>query len=142
MENKENSNQPSNPSRLSLRKTKKTLSMTEDCINNTNCQRTAEENFLILNKLSSFIQPLNCDGSGSGTLDSNNKPHTFDANCYVQNGKINFSKLITDEVLAADYKLIEQAKKSVSSFIKISPKKTYFKRFLFFLRQMLLAQLH
>lgn len=40
-------------------------------------------------------------------------PQQFDAKCYIENGKINFGKLITDEVLAADYKLVEQAKKTV-----------------------------
>ncbi|XP_052897969.1 protein phosphatase 1L isoform X2 [Anopheles moucheti] len=39
------------------------------------------------------------------------KPKTYDARCYVQNGSINFGKIITDEVLAADYDLVEAAKK-------------------------------
>lgn len=39
-------------------------------------------------------------------------PKTFDAKCYVQPGnKINYGKMITDEVLFADYKLVEKAKK-------------------------------
>lgn len=39
-------------------------------------------------------------------------PKTFDAKCYVQSGnKINYGKMITDEVLFADHKLVEKAKK-------------------------------
>uniref|UniRef100_A0A182VSH7 PPM-type phosphatase domain-containing protein n=1 Tax=Anopheles minimus TaxID=112268 RepID=A0A182VSH7_9DIPT len=47
--------------------------------------------------------------SGSGPAPV--KPKTYDARCYVQNGSINFGKIITDEVLAADYDLVEAAKK-------------------------------
>lgn len=43
------------------------------------------------------------------------KPTTYEAKCYVSNGSINFGKIITDEVLAADYNLVEMAKK-VSNF--------------------------
>ena len=39
-------------------------------------------------------------------------PKTFEAKCYVQNGnKINFGRMITDEVLFADHKLVEKAKR-------------------------------
>jgi len=42
-------------------------------------------------------------------------PKTFEAKCYIQNGKtINFGKMITDEVLYADHKLVEKAKKAVN----------------------------
>uniref|UniRef100_A0A182P4N3 PPM-type phosphatase domain-containing protein n=1 Tax=Anopheles epiroticus TaxID=199890 RepID=A0A182P4N3_9DIPT len=47
--------------------------------------------------------------SGSGPAPA--KPKTYEARCYVQNGSINFGKIITDEVLAADYDLVEAAKK-------------------------------
>uniref|UniRef100_A0A182MMC8 PPM-type phosphatase domain-containing protein n=1 Tax=Anopheles culicifacies TaxID=139723 RepID=A0A182MMC8_9DIPT len=47
--------------------------------------------------------------TGSGPVPV--KPKTYDARCYVQNGSINFGKIITDEVLAADYDLVEAAKK-------------------------------
>lgn len=43
------------------------------------------------------------------------KPTTYEAKCYVSNGSINFGKIITDEVLAADHDLVEMAKK-VSNF--------------------------
>lgn len=39
-------------------------------------------------------------------------PKTFEAKCYVQNGKpVNYGKMISDEVLYADYNLVEKAKK-------------------------------
>lgn len=42
-------------------------------------------------------------------------PKTFEAKCYVQNGsKINYGKMITDEVLSADHKLVEKAKKQTN----------------------------
>uniref|UniRef100_A0A1B0AIU1 PPM-type phosphatase domain-containing protein n=1 Tax=Glossina pallidipes TaxID=7398 RepID=A0A1B0AIU1_GLOPL len=41
-------------------------------------------------------------------------PRQFEAKCYIDNGRINFGKLITDEVLAADYKLVEAAKKTTN----------------------------
>lgn len=42
------------------------------------------------------------------------KPKQYDAKCYIDNGKINFGKLLTDEVIAADYALVEKAKKSTN----------------------------
>lgn len=47
--------------------------------------------------------------SGSGPAPV--KPKTYEARCYVQDGSINFGKIITDEVLAADYDLVEAAKR-------------------------------
>ena len=41
-------------------------------------------------------------------------PPNYEAKCYIENGKINFGKMISDEVLSADFKLVEQAKKTVS----------------------------
>lgn len=39
-------------------------------------------------------------------------PKTYEAKCYIQNGKsVNYGKLITDEVLFADFNLVEKAKK-------------------------------
>lgn len=42
------------------------------------------------------------------------KPKQYEAKCYIDNGKINFGKLLTDEVIAADYALVEKAKKSTN----------------------------
>jgi protein phosphatase 1L len=39
------------------------------------------------------------------------KPKILDAHCYIDKGAVNFGKLITDLVLAADYDLVEKAKK-------------------------------
>ncbi|XP_075153508.1 protein phosphatase 1L isoform X2 [Haematobia irritans] len=78
-----------------------------------------------------FTQQLNSllRGAGGGSnaknnfFNNNNKdtnceddgpPQQFEASCYLENGKINFGKLITDEVLAADHKLVEAAKKSTN----------------------------
>ncbi|XP_055599914.1 protein phosphatase 1L isoform X2 [Uranotaenia lowii] len=55
------------------------------------------------------------NGGKSGQQQQNTKPKTYEAKCYVQNGSINYGKIITDEVLAADYDLVEMAKK-VSNF--------------------------
>lgn len=42
-------------------------------------------------------------------------PKTFDAKCYVQgSNKINYGKMISDEVLFADYKLVEKARKQMN----------------------------
>lgn len=39
-------------------------------------------------------------------------PKTFEAKCYVQNGKtVNYGRMIFDEVVYADYNLVEKAKK-------------------------------
>lgn len=54
------------------------------------------------------------NGTSGGGESVPAKPKTYDARCYVQNGSINFGKIITDEVLAADYDLVEAAKKMVS----------------------------
>lgn len=51
----------------------------------------------------------NAGGSG-GTA----APPTFEAQCYIEHGRINFGKLITDEILSADHKLVQQAKLAVS----------------------------
>lgn len=40
-------------------------------------------------------------------------PQSQEAKCYIENTRINFGKLITDEILAADYKLVQAARKAV-----------------------------
>lgn len=42
------------------------------------------------------------------------KPKQYEAKCYIDGDKINFGKLLTDEVIAADYALVEKAKKSTN----------------------------
>lgn len=42
-------------------------------------------------------------------------PKTYEAKCYVDSGsKVNFGKMITDEVLFADHKLVEKAKRQTN----------------------------
>lgn len=40
-------------------------------------------------------------------------PQSQEAKCYIENTRINFGKLITDEILAADYKLVQAARRNV-----------------------------
>lgn len=89
---------------------KKSLSTADDC-NGTkgNCNRDQD---VFLNKLNSIVRTKD---SFMKTASSNVKPQQYEARCYIDaNRNINFGKLITDEVLAADYKLVEKAKKDVS----------------------------
>uniref|UniRef100_A0A182FNB6 PPM-type phosphatase domain-containing protein n=1 Tax=Anopheles albimanus TaxID=7167 RepID=A0A182FNB6_ANOAL len=51
------------------------------------------------------------NGTGAASAVPEVKPKTYEARCYVQNGSINFGKIITDEVLAADHDLVEAARK-------------------------------
>ena len=44
----------------------------------------------------------------------NAPPPSYEAKCYIEHVRINFGKLITDEILTADHKLVEQAKLTVS----------------------------
>ncbi|XP_055642542.1 protein phosphatase 1L isoform X2 [Toxorhynchites rutilus septentrionalis] len=53
--------------------------------------------------------------NGKAGQSASTKPQTYEAKCYVQNGSINYGKIIKDEVLAADYDLVEMAKR-VSNF--------------------------
>ncbi|XP_068151021.1 protein phosphatase 1L [Drosophila tropicalis] len=52
----------------------------------------------------------NINGQNGG----DNAPPNLEAKCYIENGRINFGKLITDEILSADYKLVEQAKRATN----------------------------
>lgn len=88
---------------------RKTYSQTEECINKANCSNP-EQDLLILNKLTSIVRPMTRDGSAN---EANKKPQSYEAKTYIEKGVINFGKMMTDEVLAADYKLVEQAKKTV-----------------------------
>lgn len=97
-------------------------SVTDDCGSKKSSNKDSPDVFTL--QLNSLLRGV---GGGSSIKDSflnnnNNKdsstndakgPQQFDAKCYIENGKINFGKLITDEVLAADHKLVETAKKTV-----------------------------
>lgn len=88
---------------------KKSLSTADDC-NGTkgNCNRDQD---VFLNKLNSIVRTKD---SFLKTTNNNVKPQQYEARCYIDKDRnINFGKMITDEVLAADYKLVEKAKKEV-----------------------------
>ena len=99
------------------------FSVNDDCSSKQTSNKDSSDVFTL--QLNSLLRGV---GGGSSVKDSflnnnnNNKdapandgnvPQQFDAKCYIENGKINFGKLITDEVLAADHKLVEAAKKTV-----------------------------
>lgn len=87
---------------------KKSLSTTDDCNGaKSNCNR---EEDVFLNKLNAIVRTKD----SFLRKEKNAKPQQFEARCYIdKDRKINFGKLVTDEVLAADYKLVERAKKEV-----------------------------
>lgn len=91
---------------------KKSASTAEDCTSRENCTQD-----VFVNKLNSMIKPKNQFANNSNNNNNNNnnakQPQTYDGRCYIDNGKINFGKMLTDEVLAADYKLVEAAKRTV-----------------------------
>jgi len=64
----------------------------------------------------SFLNNNNNAPNGAGHA----PPPNYEAKCYIENGRINFGKLITDEIMSADYKLVEQAKRAVSAFSSFS----------------------
>lgn len=81
---------------------------------------TPIETDIYTQKINSLIRPL---GSNNLFNINNNEiskqkgpPPKYEAHCYLENGRVNFGKLISDEVLAADYKLVEAAKKTVGFF--------------------------
>lgn len=98
---------------------RKSLSTTDDCTSPRG-NNTQRETDVFTSKLNSLIRPLGKDNLfniSNNAKDAGTKqapPTSFDAKCYIENGKINFGKMITDEVLAADYKLVEAAKKSTN----------------------------
>ncbi|XP_053957303.1 protein phosphatase 1L isoform X1 [Anastrepha ludens] len=117
--NKEN-NEPSVRRRDSLRKAHSTA---DDC-KASSVSKQQKDTDVFTSKLNSLMRGGNAakealfggGGKESGKEDGkwNGPPQNFDAKCYIENGKINFGKLITDEVLAADYKLVEAAKKTTN----------------------------
>ncbi|XP_017481753.1 PREDICTED: protein phosphatase 1L isoform X3 [Rhagoletis zephyria] len=118
--NKEN-NEPSVRRRDSLRKAHSTA---DDCKASSGGKKPKDTD-VFTSKLNSLMRGSNAAkdalfGGGSGKDagsdggKKNGPPQNFDAKCYIENGKINYGKLITDEVLAADYKLVEAAKKTTN----------------------------
>lgn len=86
---------------------RKSYSTAEDCIGKPNCNR---EQDIFMDKLNSIVRTKD---SFLNKNAQNTKPKELEAKCYIDNGKINFGKILTDETLLADYKLNEAAKKMV-----------------------------
>lgn len=109
----------SSPNSLAQRRSsfKKSYSTAEDCIGGkTNCNR---EQDVFMDKLNSIVRTKD-SLLKSNNNNNNARPKTQDAKCYIENGAINFGKMISDEVLVADYKLVENAKKAVGeSFFSV-----------------------
>lgn len=89
---------------------KKSYSTAEDCGPKGNCNRDSD---VFMDKLNSIIRTKDHFMTNNNNNNNNGKPQTYAGKCYIENGKINFGKMLTDEVLAADYKLVEAAKKTV-----------------------------
>uniref|UniRef100_A0A0K8TR79 Putative serine/threonine protein phosphatase n=1 Tax=Tabanus bromius TaxID=304241 RepID=A0A0K8TR79_TABBR len=112
LENKENE---SNTALARRRESfKKSYSTAEDCAASKNATKETD---VFTSKLNALIRPLakdnmlNVNNNNGGNVKA---PQIFDAKCYIENGKINFGKMITDEVLSADFKLVETAKKTTN----------------------------
>lgn len=90
---------------------KKSLSTTDGTHVGVNSLQRESDNFLKkLNSIRQTKESLLQKASGN-----NAKPQQYEARCYIEkDGNITFGKMISDEILAADYKLIEMAKKEVS----------------------------
>lgn len=89
---------------------KKSLSTADDCTGSKkNCN---QEQDAFLNKLNSIVRTKD---SLLKTNNNNVQPPTYEAKCYIDKAKkINFGKMITDEVLAADFKLVQSAKRQTN----------------------------
>ena len=93
---------------------KKSYSTADDCTTKGNCATPQPDIFM--DKINSIIRTKDRFSNNNNNNNNNNneKPQTYAGKCYIENGKINYGKMLTDEVLAADYKLVEAAKKTVS----------------------------
>lgn len=102
---------------------KKSMSKTEDYLdsNNTNNKKINIDSDLMLDKFkptpftSIATKAGKFKSAGQSNQNQNMKPETFNGKCYIENGKINFGKMLTDEILAADYALVEKAKRTVNT---------------------------
>ncbi|KAK0088749.1 hypothetical protein PV325_010856 [Microctonus aethiopoides] len=94
-----------NEHKKSFRKTLST-SQTDDFMKNKNI--TDPE---LLEKLDSLVRPITREVKPGRPL--KNQPPKIDITTYIDGQKINYAKLLTDEVLAADSLLIDAAKKNM-----------------------------
>uniref|UniRef100_A0A1A9VA09 PPM-type phosphatase domain-containing protein n=1 Tax=Glossina austeni TaxID=7395 RepID=A0A1A9VA09_GLOAU len=109
---------------------RKTNSASDDCALKRSTSNSKDTQDAFTQQLNSLLRGVGGGASSikDNLLKSNNNnnnqkdglsanegpPRQFEAKCYIENGRINFGKLITDEVLAADYKLVEAAKKTTN----------------------------
>uniref|UniRef100_A0A1B0DBS5 Uncharacterized protein n=1 Tax=Phlebotomus papatasi TaxID=29031 RepID=A0A1B0DBS5_PHLPP len=86
-------------------------SFTEECLQKGNCNQAAQEPDIY--NLNALCRPLNKEAflNQNSPSQKTEKPQVLDTKCYIDSGKINYGKLLTDEVLAADHELVESAKK-------------------------------
>lgn len=106
-EEKQEEEKPATPSLSERRKSfRKTSSTTDECIKGAK-EITDRE---LLSKLDNLARPITREVRHSKSLMLKEKPTT----CYFdKSGAIDYGKLITDEVLAADHLLVETAKRSL-----------------------------
>lgn len=89
---------------------KKSYSTADDCgMNVSNCNR---EQDIFMDKLNSIIRTKD-QLFGAAGKETPAKAQTFEGRSYIEAGKVNFGKMMSDEVLAADCRLVEIAKKKV-----------------------------
>lgn len=106
-EEKKENEKPISPNLLDRRKSfRRTSSTTDECEKNIK-QITDTE---LLNKLDNLVRPITRAVRQSKTVAVKEIPITTYFNKF---GNIDYGKLITDEVLAADHLLVETAKKSM-----------------------------
>ncbi|GAB0097308.1 protein phosphatase 1L [Sergentomyia squamirostris] len=90
---------------------RKSSSFTEDCLQKGNCNQPANEPDIY--NLNALCRPLNKEAflAQNSQTQKAERPQVLDTKCYIESGKINYGKMLIDEVLAADYDLVESAKK-------------------------------
>ncbi|XP_034950097.1 protein phosphatase 1L [Chelonus insularis] len=86
---------------------KKAVSTTDECIKNTTI--TDPE---LLGKLDSLLRPITREVKP--TRGNKVPPREVNISSYIEGQKINYGKLLTDEVIAADNLLVEAAKKNMN----------------------------
>ncbi|KAH8376585.1 hypothetical protein KR093_000136 [Drosophila rubida] len=118
-DNKENT-EPTVTRKDSLRKAHST---TTDCSKPTTKTTEAAIADFYTAQLNSAMRAANAGNAAKESFLNNNNnaqsasnapPPSYEAKCYIEHGRINFGKLITDEILSADHKLVEQAKQATN----------------------------
>ncbi|XP_063975599.1 protein phosphatase 1L isoform X1 [Diachasmimorpha longicaudata] len=87
---------------------RKTVSTTDDTVKSKSGTITDPE---LLNKLSSLVRPITREIRHDRPPEA--PPKTVDMSMYIEGQRINYAKLLTDEVLAVDSHLVQAAKKNL-----------------------------